>query len=481
MDTPYRWRWLALGAVLVAEIMDLLDATIVGVAAPSVQRDLGGGATTIQWVAAGYTLAYAVGLVTGARLGDLLGRRRVFLVGLAGFVLTSALCGLATTPGALIAFRVLQGLCGAVLVPQGFGIVRTAFPPAELGRAFGTFGPAIGLAAVAGPIVAGALVAADVAGLGWRAVFLVNVPIGLAGLALAWAVLPESRAEDVRGGLRSLDLGGMLLAGLGLAVAVVPLVQGRELGWPVWAVVLPVAAVPLLAVFGWHQVRRSRAGRPPLVEPALFRIRAFTGGTVVGLVFFAGMTGLVLVLGLYLQLELGFTPLEAGLTQAPWALGVAAGSVLGAGVLAPRLGRGAIQLGAGVMTAGVLGLLPALGSNPVTGWSLAPALVVCGAGMGVLLAPFFDIVLAGVDGPLVGSASGVLNAVQQLGAAVGVATVGTVWFQVTAGAGMTAGFRVVLVVVAVTTVVAGALTVLLPRRAGTAGPAPEEAPEPAAA
>ncbi|WP_433507038.1 MFS transporter [Pseudonocardia halophobica] len=477
METLYRWRWLALAAVLIAEIMDLLDATIVGVAAPSIERDLGGGSTTIQWVAAGYTLAYAVGLVTGARLGDLLGRRRVFLAGLAGFVVTSALCGLATTPGTLITFRVLQGLCGAVLIPQGFGIVRTAFPPTELGKAFGAFGPAIGLSAVAGPIVAGALVAGDVAGLGWRAVFLVNVPIGLAGLALAWAVLPESRAEDVPGGVRSLDLGGMLLVGLGLAVAVVPLVQGRELGWPAWAVALPVAAVPLLALFGRHQVRRARAGRPPLVEPALFRIRAFAGGTVVGLVFFAGMTGLVLVLGLYLQLELGFGPLQAGLTQAPWAFGVAAGSVLGAGVLAPRLGRGAIQLGAAVMTVGVLGVLATLGFAPVTGWTLAPALVVCGVGMGVLLAPFFDIVLAGVDGPLVGSASGVLNAVQQLGAAVGVATLGTVWFQVAAGAGMTAGFRVVLVAVAVTTVLAGALTVLLPRRAATPQETPEAAPE----
>jgi EmrB/QacA subfamily drug resistance transporter len=465
VETVYRWRWLALVAVLVAEVMDLLDATVVGIAAPSIQRDLGGGGVTVQWVAAGYTLAYAVGLVTGARLGDLLGRRPVFLVGLSGFVLTSALCGLAATPGTLVAFRVLQGLFGAVLIPQGFGILRTTFPAEELPKAFGAFGPTIGLAAVAGPIVAGALVGADLFGLGWRAVFLINLPIGLAGFALAWFVLPNSRSEEIRGGLRALDLGGMVLAGLGLAMAVVPLVQGREWGWPWWAVALPVLAVPVLAVFGRQQVRRSRAGRPPLVEPGLFGIRAFTGGIAVSLVFFAGMSGLLLCLGLYLQIELGLGPLAAGLTQGPWALGVAMGSVLSMTVLAPRLGRGAIRAGAAVMALGVLGTVLTLAFPPVTGWSLAPALTVCGLGMGVLLAPLFDIVLAGVDGPLVGSASGVLNAAQQLGAAAGVAVLGTVFFQVTATAGMTGGFRTVLWVVAGTVGVAGVLTVLLPRRA----------------
>jgi EmrB/QacA subfamily drug resistance transporter len=450
---PYRWRWLALVAVLAAEIMDLLDATVVGVAAPSVQRDLGGGPTTIQWVAAGYTLAYAVGLVTGARLGDLYGRRRVFLIGLAGFVVLSVCCGLATGPGMLIGFRVLQGLFGAVLVPQGFGIVRDMFPPAELGRAFGAYGPTIGLAAVAGPIVAGALVAAW----DWRAVFFVNVPIGIAALVLAVGVLPESRSADARG----LDLVGTVLVGLGLGIAVYPLVQGRELGWPAWAVALPFLSVPVLAAFAWHQIRRSRAGRSPLVEPRLFRLRAFTGGSVIAFVFFAGMTGLLLVLGLWLQLHLGYTPLQAGLTQAPWALGVAVGSVLGAGALAPRLGRTTIGIGAAIMALGVVGVVVTVSVTTPTGWSLAPALVVCGIGMGILLAPLFDVVLSGVDGPLVGSASGVLNAVQQLGASVGVAVLGTVFFQIGIG---DAGFRTVLWITAATVVLAGVLTVLLPRR-----------------
>ena len=193
--TAYRWRWLALVAVLAAEIMDLIDGTVVGIAAPSIRAELGGGDAMIQWVAAGYTLAFAAGLITGGRLGDLYGRRRMFLLGLVGFVAASALCGLATSPGMLIGFRVAQGLLGAMLIPQGFGILKATFPPDDLGKAFGAFGPTIGLAVVGAPILGGALIAWDVAGLGWRTIFLINVPLGLAALALAAAVLPESRAD----------------------------------------------------------------------------------------------------------------------------------------------------------------------------------------------------------------------------------------------------------------------------------------------
>ena len=210
--------------------MDLIDGTVVGIAAPSIRAELGGGDAMIQWVAAGYTLAFAAGLITGGRLGDLYGRRRMFLVGLIGFVAASALCGLATSPGMLIGFRVAQGLLGAMLIPQGFGILKATFPPDDLGKAFGAFGPTIGLAVVGAPILGGALIAWDVAGLGWRTIFLINVPLGLAALALAAAVLPESRAED---GPRP-DPVGMVLVSTGFALLVFPLVEGRELGWPAW-------------------------------------------------------------------------------------------------------------------------------------------------------------------------------------------------------------------------------------------------------
>ena len=267
--TAYRWRWLALVAVLAAEIMDLVDGTVVGIAAPSIRAELGGGDAMIQWVAAGYTLAFAAGLITGGRLGDLYGRRRMFLLGLIGFVAASALCGLATSPGMLIGFRVAQGLLGAMLIPQGFGILKATFPPDDLGKAFGAFGPTIGLAVVGAPILGGALIAWDVAGLGWRTIFLINVPLGLAALALAAAVLPESRAED---GPRP-DPVGMVLVSTGLALLVFPLVEGRELGWPAWTFGMLAAGAGCSRVFAAHQVRRSRAGRAPLVEPALFRLR----------------------------------------------------------------------------------------------------------------------------------------------------------------------------------------------------------------
>ncbi|MFC5997071.1 MFS transporter [Pseudonocardia hispaniensis] len=460
---PYRWRWPALVAVLTAEIMDLLDATVVGIAAPSIETELGGGSTMIQWIAAGYTLAYAVGLITGGRLGDRYGRRRVFLLGLVGFVAMSALCGLAVSPAMLVTCRILQGLAGAVLIPQGFGIIKATFPPRELGAAFGAFGPAMGLAAVGGPILAGMLIGWDVGGAGWRTVFLINVPIGLACLALAWRVVPESRSDAA---LR-LDPVGMLLVGVGLLAAVFPLVQGRELGWPWWTFALLAAAVPVLVLFGRHQAWHSRTGRSPLVDPALLRNRAFRGGLVVGLVFFAGMTGLALTIGLYLQIGLGYSPLRAGLTLAPWAFGVAAGAALSGAVLANRYGRAVIQAGSVVMAAGMLGLIVTLelAAEPVTGWQLAPALAGCGLGMGLVMAPFFDIVLAGVTLPMVGSASGVLNANQQLGASAGVAVLGTVFFQVAASGTATAGMQAVLWSAMGAVLAAGALAVLLPRRA----------------
>lgn len=463
-DPPaYRWRWLALAAVLVAEIMDLIDTTVVGIAAPSITADLGGGGSTIQWIAAGYTLAYAVGLVTGGRLGDLYGRRRMFLVGLVGFVVFSALCGVATSPAMLVACRVLQGLAGAVLIPQGFGILKATFPPREQAVAFGAFGPAIGLSVVAAPIVGGALIAWNVAGTGWRSVFLINVPVGLACLTLALTVLPESRADD---GPRP-DLLGMLLVSGGLTLLVYPLVQGRELGWPAWTIGMLLAALPVLGLFALQQARRRRGGRDPLVEPALFRIRAFTAGMAVGLAFFAGMTGLMLALGLYLQLGLHFTPLEAGLAQAPWAVGIAIGSALSAAVLAPRFGRSVVQVGAVVMAAGIGAIAATVGGGAVTGWQLAPALLVCGLGMGLVVAPFFDITLAGITLPLVGSASGVLNANQQLGGTAGIAVLGTLFFGLFDAGDTLGAIDTVLAGAAGLVLLSAALAYLLPRRART--------------
>jgi EmrB/QacA subfamily drug resistance transporter len=419
----YRLRWYALAVVLTAECMDLLDGTILNVAMPAIRDDLGGSYAGIQWIIAAYALAFAVGLITGGRLGDVYGRRRMFLLGTAGFTVASGLCAIAPSVEVLIGFRVLQGVAAAIMIPQGLGLIREMFPRDELTAAFGVFGPVIGLSAVLGPILGGFLVHADLFGTGWRSVFLVNLPVGIAALVGAWLLLPEARSPQVA----RLDLVGTVLAGAATLLVVYPLVQGRELDWPAWIFLLLAGSVPAFALFVWQQRRRARLGVDPLVTPSLFGKRAFMAGAGVILLFFAGMIGLMLVFMLYLQLGLGFSALHAGLTLAPWSLGTAVGAGLAGALLAPRYGRHVIHLGLLVMAAGVAGLALA-SSGDASSWSLAPALAVAGFGMGLAIAPVFDVVLAGVEDHELGSASGLINALQQVGAGLGIAILGTLFF-----------------------------------------------------
>src|SRR5215218_1814565 len=300
-------RWLILFVILAVECMDLLDGTIVNVAAPTIRADLGASLSALQWIAGGYALTFAVGLVTGGRLGDIYGRRRLFLIGVAGFTLSSALCGAAQSSELLIASRMVQGIFAAVMIPQGFGIIRAAFPPGEIQKAFGLFGPVIGGSAVLGPVVGGLLVEGDLLGAGWRTIFLVNVPIGVAALGSGLRLLPESRAERPP----TLDLGGAALVSLAAGLLVYPLIQGRESGWPAWTFVSIGASAVVLAAFVVLERRRERAGLSPLVTPSLFRKRAFSAGLVTALVFFAGMIGLMLAFMLYLQIGQGYSAIEA--------------------------------------------------------------------------------------------------------------------------------------------------------------------------
>src|ERR1700735_323638 len=249
---PYRWRWVVLAVVRGADVMDLMDSTIVNVAGPSIRRDLGGGTSTLQWLSAAYTLAFAVLLVTGARLGDIFGRRRLFLIGAAGFTTMSAACAAAPSPALEIAFRALQGGFGALMIPQGFGMLKEVIPESEMPKVFATFGPVMGLSAIAAPILAGALIDANLWGTGWRLVFLINVPVGLFALITAWRVLPRGASHP---GVR-LDVPGMLLVGLGLVAIIYPLIQGREDGWPAWIFAMLAAGVALLIAF----VAYERAG-----------------------------------------------------------------------------------------------------------------------------------------------------------------------------------------------------------------------------
>ncbi|MFF0044338.1 MFS transporter [Streptomyces mirabilis] len=256
---PYRWRWAALFVILAAEVMDLLDAVVTNIAGPSMRADLGGGASTLQWLAAAYTLSMAVGLVTGGRLGDIHGRRRMFLVGAAGFTLGSLLCAISVSPQMLIGARIVQGLFGAVVLPQGLGMIKEMFPPKESQKAFGMFGPVMGLSAVCGPILAGWLVDADYFGTGWRMIFLINLPLGGAAILGALRYLPRGRSEAKP----RLDIPGMLLVSLAALLLIFPLVQGREYDWPVWTFVMMAASIAVFAVFARYESSRSRNGQDP--------------------------------------------------------------------------------------------------------------------------------------------------------------------------------------------------------------------------
>lgn len=461
---PYRWRWVALFVILAAEVMDLLDALVTTIAAPTIRKELGGSDSLVQWLGAGYTLAMAVGLITGGRLGDLYGRKRMFVIGACGFTAASLLCGLAVSPEMLIASRVAQGLFGAVMIPQGLGLIKEMFPPQELGKAFGMFGPVMTISSVGGPVLAGWLVDADFFGTGWRMIFLINLPIGLAAVLAALRYLPEHRLSDAT----KLDLPGVALISAAAFLLVFPLIQGRELGWPAWTFVSMAASAVMFALFGRYESRRAASGRDPLITPSLFHKRAFTGGLVAGLAFFSGMMGFGLVFSLYTQIGLGFTPLEAGLAALPQAIGGVAGFALAMSGLQEKLGRGLLQIGTVVMAAGaaVLAVTINLAGVEVSGWQLAPGLALVGIGMGLAMAPFFDIVLAGVEPHESGSASGALTAIQQLGGALGAAVLGTLFFNLLAaewsfGSSMQVTVWVEVGLLALTF----ALSYLLPRRA----------------
>ncbi len=419
-------RWFVLAVVLAANVMDLMDATIVNVAGPSIRHALGGSASTLQWLSAGYTLAFAVFLVTGARLGDMFGRRRLFLVGSAGFTVMSAACSVAPSMGALIVLRVLQGSFGALMIPQGFGIIKEVFDEDEMPKVFGLFGPMMGLSILAAPVLAGALVQANLWGIGWRLVFLINVPIGIAALAGAVRVLPRTVAHpQIR-----LDTGGMVLIGAALTAIIYPLIQGRTAGWPAWTFVSLAAGAVLLGAFAlWERRHRS----DPLIEPGLLANRTYTSGILVSLAFFGAFGGLLLCVSLFAQLGEGFSPIHAGLTLIAMVLGMIAGMVAGT-ALVSHLGRHLLHLGVALTAAGTIVLaLTLTGAQTVSTLDLAPGLFVIGAGAGASMGQLFDFILAGVGMEQIGSASGVLEAVQQLSTAIGVAALGTIFFSAFAG------------------------------------------------
>jgi EmrB/QacA subfamily drug resistance transporter len=430
-------RWLAFAAIITASVMDLLDSTIAQVAAPSIRRDLGGSYAVIEWLTAAYALAMAVGLLTGGRLGDLYGRKRVMLAGMAGFIAASAACAAAVTPGELIAARSVQGLAGAVMLPQVFGLISELFRPHEMGKAFAVFSPVMGLSAMLGPIVSGGLISLNLFGTSWRMIFLVNLPVGLAALVAGARFLP---AAPARAAGTMLDLPGAALASVAMFLLVFPLVQGRELGWPGWVLGMFGASAAVMVGFGWYQIRRKRAGRTPLIEPGIFANRGYTAGIGFSLAFISSMGGLVLVFNVLLQAGLGFTPWHSAISTAPWAAGAFIGSAA-SGMTASRFGRRLLHAGLIVEAVGLLaliGVLHAAGAGVSTADLLGP-MIVGGIGMGMVFVPLFDIAMAGIRPHEMGSASGVLQTLNSLSMSTGVAGLGVVFFSLL-GAGRAAGY-----------------------------------------
>lgn len=417
-------RGLAVGILLFAAFMDLLDVTIVQVALPAIGADLEAPGDSLEWVVSGYLLAFAVALVTGGRLGDIAGRRRMFLVGVGGFTAASCLCAASWTVDVLVAARVLQGLFAAVMVPQLLATVQSLFAPRERAPWYGVIGAVTGLAAVIGPVLGGTLVDADLWGLGWRTIFLINAPVGVVILALTSVLVPETRSQHPLG----VDLPGVLVLSAALLCLLVPLVEGRTLGWPVWLLVSVAAGVVLLAVFVRHCLRRQVRDGSAVLPLTLFRNRGFSAGVVTQAGFQAAMNAFTLPFLFYLQLSLGRSALGAALNL----LAFSVGSMLATGAVVPlvaRLGRNLVTIGAVLMAAGFLwtyATLAAEGAAYTARDGILP-MALAGIGLAAVVVPLVDVALAAVPVDDAGAASGTLSTFQQLGAAVGVAVSMTVF------------------------------------------------------
>jgi len=417
--------WRALPIILVGSFMAILDTFIVLVAAPAIQADLHASDGQIQLIVAGYQITYAVALITGARLGDMFGRKRLFMLGMALFTLTSVACALAPTAGVLIAARLAQGLSAALMFPQVFSMIQVLIPAQQRHRAFGALGSVIGVSTVIGQLVGGLLIAANLFGTTWRPVFWVNVPIGLVTLVLAARLVPETRAPQAR----SLDLRGLAVLTVALFLLVVPLVEGREAGWPAWTWASLVGSAAAFALLVVVERQVERAGRAPLVSLRLFAERPFAVGITLVVVAYAGVNSFFLILSLMLQDGLGMSALGAGLAYTPLAVAFFGTSLLAAR-LTPRYGRRVLELGSVLAATGFLATLLmafAEGGRLSAGPLIAP-LALVGLGNGLLLPQLLNTVLSRIDPSEIGMASGVLSTGQQVGGAVGVAVVGMFFF-----------------------------------------------------
>lgn len=456
--------WLALPVLMAGTFLIVLDFFVVNVTIPALQIALRASTSAIEWTVAGYGLTFAVFLVSAGRLGDRMGRRRAFSMGVALFVVASAACGLAPDSRVLVAARLVQGAGAALISANVLSIISVLYTGPRRVKAITVYGLVMGSAAAGGQLIGGLLIHADVAGIGWRSVFLVNVPIGLITLALAPRIVPESRAQRPDG----IDVLGMALVTLGLTALMLPLVDGRQEGWPTWTWVSLGGAGILLCLLGAHQRWLANRGGAPLLDAGLFLVGTLRAGLLTQLAFWCGQAAMFLVLALYLQDGRGLDPLAAGLVFT-----ILATAYLGTSLRAPaltlRFGRDLIAIGALLVAAGD-GLLLAAVAHLGTGgplWLLAPGLALVGAGQGLSITPLTATILSHSDPQRAGAVSGVLSTMQQVGNALGVAVTGFVFFGALSGGYASAFERSLLELACLAIAVAG-LTRLLPRqRAGS--------------
>ena len=429
-----------IAVLLLGAFLPIVDFFIVNVALPTIDGDLHASAPSLELIVAGYGTAYAALLVVGGRLGDALGRRRVFTAGLVGFTVTSLLCGIAPSIGSLVTFRIAQGATAALIVPQVLATFQAALDGARRAKALGLYGATAGIASVVGQVAGGLIVTADIAGAGWRPIFLVNVPIGVLALVATYRYVPATKSDHPAG----IDLPGTVLFAATLVALLVPLTEGRTVGWPLWTwLVLGVAVV--LGAVTWRVERRTeRGGHVPLLPPTLLAVRSMRRGLVLGLPFFLSFGGFMFVFALTVQDGLHADALHGGLAIAPFALTFLAGSLLTPRAIA-RFGRAALAGGSLVAAAGygTVAITVARDWPHVPLLALTPGLAIAGFGQAFVFGSLFRLVLAEVPAHLAGVGGGVLVTLQQSGLALGVATLGTLYLSIGAGGD---GFATILAV-----------------------------------
>ncbi|MEJ0052051.1 MAG: MFS transporter [Methylovirgula sp.] len=413
-------RWPALFVMLAGTLLSPVDFFIVNIALPSIQSDLKATPAAIELVLSGYACAYAVLLITGGRLGDIFGRRLIFLIGIIGFALASLACGIASSANALVISRIVQGGFAAILMPQSLATIRVLFPEHERPKAMGYYAATFGLGAILGQLLGGLLVAINPFGLGWRSIFLVNLPIIAVVIPLSIILLRETRDDRAQ----RLDIGGVILLAAALTAMIIPIVEGPEHGWPVWVITLLTSAFPLFIIFWFYEKRVVARGRDPLFPPGILAAPGLVRGLTATLLYNA-FAAFFLVFSIYQQDALGRTPLEAGLAIMPFAFGFAISPLFSAG-LTKGLGRRAPTFAMIVLATGMFSSAIAAFLDFGTVTSLTTILI--GIGQGFALPTLVRTVVERIDGRWAGLSAGLVSSILQISGSLSIALIGGLFY-----------------------------------------------------